>query len=106
MERIIRMVTDENGLYHAEELCPGDVVQHFKRTMCSEERLENEPNSYLYRIIGLANHTETGEQFIIYQALYGEEKIYARPKDMFLSEVDHKKYPQVTQKYRLEKVVK
>ena len=106
MERIIRMVTDENGFDHAEELCHGDIVQHFKRIMCSDERLEKEPNLYLYRIIGLANHIETGEQFVIYQALYGEEKIYARPKDMFLSEVDHDKYPQVTQKYRLEKVVK
>ncbi len=78
------------------EFKQGDIVQHFKREMNAEG------TQYLYKIIGEAEHTETGEKLMVYQALYGDQKIYARPVTMFMEETDHEKYPQIRQKYRFE----
>lgn len=64
----------------------GQVYRHFKGN--------------IYRVIAIADHSETGETLVIYKRDDEEEKAYARPLDMFMSEVDRKKYPYVTEKYR------
>ena len=69
---------------------PFEVYRHFKGN--------------LYQILTLAEHSEDGRTMVVYQGLYGEYKVYVRSLDMFMSLTDTEKYPEVTQKYRFEKV--
>lgn len=86
-----------NGIINISELPikrnlprPDEVWRHFKGN--------------LYLILSVAIHTETKELFVCYRALYGDFGYYVRPLDMFLSEVDREKYPDVEQMYRFERV--
>lgn len=69
---------------------PNEVWRHFKGRE--------------YKIITIAQETETGANMVIYEALYKGHKVFARLLSMFMSEVDHEKYPEVKQKYRFEKI--
>lgn len=67
----------------------GEIWRHFKHND--------------YKIIACpVIHTETKDLYCVYQALYGDYGIFCRPLAMFMSEVDHAKYPQAEQKYRFE----
>ena len=75
---------------------PHETYRHFK--------------SNFYEIIAVGHHSETKEQMVVYYDLSGKNSTIdnpcIRPLDMFMSEVDHRKYPDVKQKYRFQKVIK
>ena len=69
---------------------PGEFYRHFKKGV--------------YQIIAVAEHSQTGEAMVVYQALYREFKIYVGPLSAFVDKVDKEKYPETSQKYRFERI--
>jgi len=67
---------------------PHEIYKHFKGN--------------LYQVIAIAEHTETGGQLVVYQALYGDFKAYASSLSQFCSRVDQEEYPDVTQEFCFE----
>lgn len=77
------------------EIIIGKTYRHFKGN--------------LYKVLDIVNDSESNndseyKKIIVYEALYGDHLHWARPYEMFSSEVDHEKYPEVKQKYRFEEV--
>lgn len=72
------------------EIQAGEYYRHFK--------------DRLYQIIAIARDANTEERVVVYQAMYGDEDIWVRPYEEFISEVDREKYPDAVQRYRFEKV--
>jgi len=67
----------------------GKVYRHFK-------------GNYYY-IVDIAIHSETREEYVVYQALYDDYKTYIRQKDMFLEEADLNREDNIfKQKYRFQ----
>jgi len=90
---------------YLERIRPGDIVTHFKHDFVKEQH----PEYYRYLVLHFAIHSETGEKYVVYQAMYtapelGTEigEVYIRPYDMFMGKVDRKKYPMAQQEYRFE----
>ena len=68
----------------------GELYRHFK--------------GGLYRIVTIAQHTETSEGLVIYRSEEDPSKVWARPVTLFCSPVDKVKYPDAVQEMRFEKV--
>ena len=70
---------------------PGEFYRHFKNR--------------LYQIIAVAYDAETEQQAVVYQALYGDYRVWVRPLENFLSRTDREKYPEASQEWRFERTV-
>lgn len=87
-----------------------DIVKHFKHETLNDK--QKAAHLYTYQIISPSvNHTETGEELVVYKALYDGRpfgldvdlgQTFAKPAEMFNSDVDHNKYPDIKQPTRFE----
>ena len=87
-EKSLKKVLKEAEVLEGRELKIHGVYRHFK--------------GKYYIVEGVATGSEDLEEYVVYRQLYGDGGLYIRPKEMFLSEVDHKKYPKIQQKFRFE----
>ena len=94
------MIENAEKLKHTDDIeSVNNAPQHIK-----VGRVYRHFKGKLYLVLDLAQHSETGEQYVVYKALYGDCKTYVRPYLMFASKVDYEKYPDVKQEFRFELV--
>lgn len=84
-------------LQYAPKQTKGDSVQELKI-----KRVYRHFKGDYYLVEDIARHSETNEQYVVYRKLYGDGSLWIRPIEMFLSEVDHGKYPSIEQTYRFQ----
>ena len=84
-----RMIVQAKAKEYKEKMI-GKKYRHFKGNV--------------YQILNIGVHSETEEMLVIYTSCVDTSLVWVRPLDMFLSEVDREKYPNVTQKYRFEEI--
>jgi hypothetical protein len=79
-------------------------MEHYKRTMPEAGEKWKHFKGHVYKTICIAGDTERDGLDVVYQDTQEPKLIWARPLRMFMSEVDHEKYPEVTWKWRFQKV--
>ncbi len=93
----------------------GEMAGKFPAQYRERNKMREEPKEFqvykhfrgtYYQVLAIAKHTETNERLVVYRALYAPQKVYARPIEMFMSEVNHKLYPDVKKKYRFELITR
>ena len=94
---ITKKIVEKIRRINMREIKKGKVYRHFKGN--------------LYQVIDIVNDSESNydtefRKMVVYKALYGEGLTWVRDYDMFNSEVDHEKYPDITQKYRFEEYIR
>ena len=54
----------------------------------------------LYKVLAVAVHTESEEKLVVYQSVENPDRVFARPLEMFMSDIDRFRYPLIRAKYR------
>lgn len=84
------VAAEDTVAVEVREIKAGQLYRHFKGT--------------LYRVLAVAEHTESGQSLVVYHAESAPGKVWVRPLTMFMSAVNREKYPTVEQNYRFELV--
>ena len=88
IKQYMRYILKQKVGANVREVKIGKTYRHFKGT--------------LYSVEGIAKHSETGENYVVYRQMYGNGTLWIRPLEMFLEKVDRNKYPDAVQEYRFE----
>lgn len=92
---VYRRLCDDGELY---------VVPLIRKRAKIQELYRISEDEY-YIVEGIATHSEDLNKYMVCKRLdKSKDLLYIRPLKMFLSEVDHKKYPNVEQRWRFEEV--